>query len=67
VRFKIRAPNADVYRQVLTLLGKYHTEPKIASERRGLVSVDDLSPRAIAELESLRALVTEDPQYSLER
>ncbi len=67
MRYRIKTQTQALYHQVLEVLERHQAQPKVASEKRGVVSVDDLSPVVIRELEALDASVTQDPQYSPDR
>jgi hypothetical protein len=67
MRYKIKAPNHEVYRAILGLLDEEKVQVPLTSERRHLIAALDVSQRLLTEIAARGASVTEDFQYDLEK
>lgn len=66
MRYKIKAPNLDVYRKILSLLDEEKVYVHVASERRQVLAATDIPARLLTEIIARGATVTEDHQYDLD-
>ena len=67
MRYKIKTPSADIYREVLTLLGEEKVPILLTSERRHFIAAAEIPSRLQQELITRGATVTPDYQYDLEQ
>ena len=65
-RHKIKASTLDRYREIRKLLEDNNVPIYVASEKRLMLSTDELSQELISQVESKEGIVRVDPLFSLQ-